>query len=348
MNRVKVAAVCLLAGLVSIACAEPRFDDERQVWALSIDNDFFAPGQTDRDFTGGLAITYSGFRGLRFWRPLDRLLAWTDEAVGADNAMPEPVLVTPSIELGSYGFTPDDIESPGVVVDDRPYASLVYFTAGRTYWDRISGDAWTSSLTFGVLGLDVFESGQRQAHRIFGNKDAAGWAHQISDGGEPTLRYHLAFHDSLLDQSPSAKLKATYYLSLGYLTEAGLALSYRNGLISSPDHRFNPELTFYGERVSEGNSGSVQGNESYFWGGLAIKARAYNVFLQGQFRDSDHTLDRDDVRWLLAEAWVGYTASLGRDYSLSYLLRAQSSEIYHGQGDRALVWGGLVLSRVFR
>lgn len=347
MKCLQFAIGSCLAFVVQVGQAEPRFDDERQVWALSMDNDFFAPGQTDRDFTAGSAITYSGLKGLRYWRLLDQSLSYVDNAVRLDHRLPGSTRISPSIELGVYGFTPDDIRSADVVIDDRPYSSLLYLSVGRTYWESHSGDAWTSSLTLGVLGLDVFESGQRQAHRIMGSEDARGWEHQISNGGEPTFRYHLGYHDSLMDNTPSSKLKATYYLSLGYLTEAGVALTFRNGLISSPDYRFNPELTFYGERVSEGNSGMVHGRESYLWAGMAIKSRAYNVFLEGQFRDSDHTIDRSDIRWLLVEAWLGYTFSLGDEYSLSYVLRAQSSEVRGGEADRALVWGGLVFSRAF-
>lgn len=76
-----------------------------------------------------------------------------------------------------------------------------------------------------------------------------------------------------------------------------------------------------------------------------MKARAYNAFLQGQFRDSDHELNASDLNVLLAEAWVGNTHTLGRDIELSYVLRVQTSEIKEGEGDRTLAWGGLVISK---
>lgn len=114
----------------------------------------------------------------------------------------------------------------------------------------------------------------------------------------------------------------TYFGSVGYLTEFGAALVFRGGLISSPDNRFNPELMAYGERAP--SVSAVGGRENYFWGGLSVKARAYNAFLQGQFRDSDHELSANDLNVLLAEVWAGYTHTLWDNMELSYVLRVQS------------------------
>jgi len=48
------------------------------------------------------------------------------------------------------------------------------------------------------------------------------------------------------------------------------------------------------------------------------------------------------------EAWVGYTLSVARDWRLSYVLRAQSSEVEGGKADRVMLWGGLVFSHTLR
>lgn len=48
-----------------------------------------------------------------------------------------------------------------------------------------------------------------------------------------------------------------------------------------------------------------------------MKARAYNAFLQGQFRDSDHELSANDLNVLLAEVWAGYTHTLWDNMELS-------------------------------
>ncbi len=131
---------------------------------------------------------------------------------------------------------------------------------------------------------------------------------------------------------------------MGYLTEASWGLSFRAGKIISPWASFNPELISYGEKSTYSNDPSTT-NEQYFWSGFSLKARFYNAFLQGQFRDSDFSYKYSDLRPIIAEAWVGYTYAFRQGYRVSYVLRAQTSELKNGDGDRNLVWGGLVFAK---
>ena len=80
---------------------------------------------------------------------------------------------------------------------------------------------------------------------------------------------------------------------------------------------------------------------------MAFKARAYNAFLQGQFRDSDVSYDSDEINHGIVEAWAGYTHSFNDGYRLSYTIRGHSSEIKSGAGDRSVLWGGLTLVKNF-
>jgi len=340
----KIFAVFLLIfAMASWAQAAPAADGGRQVWGISMDNDLFVPlASSDRDFTGGLALTWSAGPGANTNWFLDGLLAHADRAL-AGNAVARPPATT-SAEFGLYGFTPDDIEQTQVIANDRPYASLVYISASRVY-PLAKGNSISTGLTLGVLGSDLVGDVQNELHRWLGNDVAQGWDNQISDGGELTARYHIAHHH-YWDRDPGdARFKTTVFSSIGYLAEVGIAISTRRGLINSPDHRFNPELIAYGERLNEITTTPYRGRESYLWGGISLKARLYNAFLQGQFRDSVHSLNQDDLRPLIAEAWLGYTFTFGEHYRASYVLRAQSSELNGGKGDRGHVWGGIVLSR---
>ena len=320
---------------------------DSQSWAISMDNDMFSFANTDRDFTAGMAISYTGRPGLRYWKPLDDFLGYLNRLHGLGAKNNDPSRIVPSIEIGEYGFTPRAIENTYLTTDDRPYASLTYLSISRVYRPDSHADGWSSSLTLGFLGLNIFDSTQNEIHRVTGNQIAEGWRYQISNGGEPTFRYQVAYHDFWHNSSPTARFKTTYFGSVGYLTEAGIALSTREGRISSPDYRFMPELVTYGEKVNDVADGVFHGPENYFWGGVALKLRVYNAFLQGQFRHSDHTYNSSELRAVLAEAWIGYTASFGDGIKLSYVFRAQTSEIRVGKADRSLVWGGLVLSQAF-
>ena len=345
-----IAGAIILVLAVAISLSAQADDDPastaaranaKHVWAVSLDNDLFVPFTArDRDYTGGMALTYSGEGGAKYRRPLDRLQAGIDRLMG----VPKRKATTTSVELGLYGFTPDDIQHTDVLTTDRPYASLLYLSASRMY-ALSDSTSITTSLTWGVLGTDIFGELQRELHRAAGNSQVHGWHNQISDGGELTARYQIAHHTYWQSNDFRSRFKTTLFSSVGYLTEVGVALSTRRGLISSPDHRFNPELISYGERVNDTVMAPYQGEESYFWGGISFKTRLYNAFLQGQFRDSVHTLSYSELRPVIAEAWLGYTLTIGQEYRVSYVVRAQTSEIRAGEGDRAHVWGGFVVSR---
>lgn len=339
MNFRSFSLYLATAFLAAGAHAEPA----DSVLALSMDNDLFASTQTDRDYTAGVAITYASNSEEFINNPVSRVSQALDRLVLPNFGRQVEKPQSTALEFGVYGFTPEEIGESAIDRSDRPYSSLVYLSSSQSYQTLGSDSAWTTLVTVGVLGLDVFKSGQNSVHKVVGSEQARGWGHQISNGGELTFRYSAAYHQYLYSGESSRKFKLTYFGSVGYLTELGAALVFRGGLISSPDNRFNPELMAYGERAT--GVSATGGREHYFWGGMSVKARAYNAFLQGQFRDSEHEMDADELNVLLAEVWAGYTHSFVGGTELSYVLRVQSSEIKDGIGNRTLAWGGLVFSK---
>lgn len=311
-------------------------------WALAFDNDLLAPGDRDRDYTYGMNLTYSGASAVDAPISLKTPLAVIDGWLGVDSLVAHP-RSNYSVELGMFGFTPKELERETINETDRPYASLVYFSSSHEQIDVEKNIAWNSTLTIGALGLGFVGDVQNAAHQETASKGARGWNHQISDGGELTARYVLARQDYLESFSDSVELKSTLQASVGYLTETSWGMSFRTGKIISPWASFNPDLTSYGEKSTYSNHTSTT-NEHYFWAGFNLKARFYNAFLQGQFRDSDFSYSYSELRPLIAEAWAGYTYAFKQGYRLSYVLRAQSSEIKHGDGDRNVVWGGLIFA----
>lgn len=324
----------------------PYEEPERSSWALTLDNDILAPGGRDQDYTYGFNLTYTGRAARDGWWSLDGALGWIDRALGNDHLSPMGVNKH-SMEGGFYGFTPDNIERAGPRPGDRPYASLVYWSNSRERLDLRRGVAWRSTLSVGLLGLDLVGDLQSEAHAVLGASTPRGWEHQISDGGEPTARYTLARQQHLTTLFDNLEIKTTVQGSVGYLTEASWSLSARGGQYRTAWSSFNPELVSYGEKSSYTDSG-LSVDEHYFWGGVSLKARGYNAFLQGQFRDSEVSFDRDELHSLVVEAWLGYTLAFREGWRVSYVLRGHSSEVKQGPADRNLVWGGLILSRTFR
>lgn len=312
-------------------------------WAIAFDNDVLAPGNRDRDYTYGMNLTYSGASAIDADISLKTPLAIVDSWLGVDH-LAANARNNYSVEIGLYGFTPNELERETINETDRPYASLVYLSSSHEQIDLDKNVAWNSTLTVGVLGLSWVGDLQNAAHRETAGKDARGWNHQISDGGELTGRYVVARQHYIESFSDSFEFKSTVQASVGYLTETSWGLSFRTGKIISPWASFNPDLISYGEK-STYSSNTTTTNEHYFWSGFTLKARFYNAFLQGQFRDSDFSYSYSELRPLIAEAWAGYTYAFRQGYRVSYVLRAQSSEIKHGDGNRHVVWGGLIFAK---
>ncbi len=312
-------------------------------WAIAFDNDILVPGHRDQDYTYGLNFTQTGENVrnavISLNKPLaliDRWLGFQHHSISTQEAY--------SREIGLFGFTPEDITLEKANADDRPYASLIYLSSSREQVDLVDNLAWKSTLTVGFLGTGLVGELQNIAHQGTAGKEAKGWNNQISEGGELTGRYLIARQRYFDNASNNLEIKSTLQASVGYLTETSWSLSMRAGQIHSPWSSFNPELASYGEKSSySSNAQSV--SERYFWTGIAIKARAYNAFLQGQFRDSLVSYEHHELRPILVEAWLGYTFAFKQGYRISYVLRGHSSEIKRGAGDRNLLWGGIIVAR---
>lgn len=303
-------------------------------WAVGFDNDFLVPGHRDQDYTYGLSALHTSQAttvGLAA-RPLQ----WVDDLVGLDAATRR------GVEFGLYGFTPENIENATANPNDRPYASLVYFATRSERIYPLSETVISSQLTLGVLGLDLVGDLQKGLHSVLDGDAPQGWRHQISDGGEATLRYSLARQQLLNASTNKLEIKHTQSVSVGYITEASWGLNFRTGHLNSIWHDFHPEQASYAETSAQFNNRSV---ERFFWAGIAVKARLYNAFLQGQWRDSAVEYSSDELHHLVVEAWAGYTHGFANGFFISYGLRGHTSEVRDGDGDRNVVWGGLMIGR---
>lgn len=317
-------------------------EPQRSSWALALENDALVHSKRDQDYTYGLNFTYSGKAAATAWPSLDRPLGLINNLIGLDNHN----VYNQSLEAGWFGFTPEDISQRAASERDRPYANLIYLSSSREQVDYVQQVAWTSTLTVGVMGLNWAGWFQNTIHDQINATQARGWHNQISHGGELTGRYSLARQQYLGTLFDNLEVKSTLQASVGYLTEASWSLSFRSGKYHTAWSSFNPELASYGERSTYTTSTHALA-ENYLWGGISIKARAYNVFLQGQLRSSAVTYDADELNPLLMEAWLGYTFAFSEGYRISYVIRGHTSEIKYGRGNRNLLWGGLILSKSF-
>lgn len=322
-------------------------------WALYVDNDLLLGTGRDQQYTGGMALTLSGRRAAEYWWSLDpalgRIDAWTGFArQGAGAAR----VRRHSTHFGVAAFTPENTRAQDPLPGDRPYASIAFISNTRQRVRPRAGVSYQSSLIVGALGTNVVPKLQVAIHSARDGDEPRGWDNQISDGGELTANYVVARHDLLaLHQAPGVgdyQVQTVVGAGVGFATEVGIGINARYGRYSSPWWVFVPD---YAQYIGLGTpiSGRVSGSESsefFVWGGLNLRYSIYSALLQGQFRDSAVTYDRDQLRPLVAEASIGVTLGLGAGTHITMAFRGRTPEIRNND-DSYPLWGSLVLSRTY-
>jgi len=321
---------------------------------LVLDEHLLTDASRDQDYNGGGEVTLSGSRAGIPGRMLDRALDFVDggscRAIGSGVMGRRPAR---AFAVGLLVFTPRDLSARDVVQGDRPYASLFFVSAGRRYVSQDDAVAYDTSLTIGVLGLAAAGDVQRVLHDLTGSARPKGWSHQISDGGEPTARYSLARQAVLarFGRGPwHGDSKWTSALSFGTVTEASVALNARWGRIESPWWSFTPEQDMYVQETQPVPPPLPEGAppELFAFAGVRVKARAYNAFIQGQFRHSDLTYPEGGLNPALGEAWAGVEFRSASGWAVQYLARWQSAELRSGIGSRSFLWGSVEIAKSFR
>lgn len=320
----------------------------RTSWSLYLDNDLFVPGSEDRDYTGGVAFSFSGANIEDHPITLDKWLSKVSNLVLSERQKNLKSELIHSCEMGFSAFTPLDISSTAPVFDDRPYSSLLYISNSQTRMDFENRSSITTSLALGALGLSAVGDIQNGIHSATGSDEANGWDNQISDGGELTGRYSLSYQKHFDISNPNLNASWSTNASIGYLTETGANVSWRWGRLRTPWWKLNNKIGSYGDKSFAESGVSSKRDELYLFGGLGLKAVAYNAFLQGQFRDSVFELSSDEINPVVGEAWLGVTKELSSGFRVSYVLRHQTSEVNTGLSDRSLTWGAFILTHVFK
>jgi lipid A 3-O-deacylase len=92
-------------------------------------------------------------------------------------------IVAKRFTIGQYIYTPIDISDRDLIVEDRPYAGLLYID--RSLYLRNTNDSRSVrslSLLVGVVG-DLSFAGyvQKEIHKIIDSREPMGWDHQLNN-----------------------------------------------------------------------------------------------------------------------------------------------------------------------
>ena len=338
------------AGVEEVTPSEPAATGA----GLVLDEHLLTDGSRDQDYDGGGELTFSGQHTSVLGQWLDRGLGFIDLHACPDGRFAAPGWTSAhALAAGLLIFTPRDLSARGISYGDRPYASEFFLSVGRRYTSPSANVAYDSSLTVGVLGLPAAGSVQRALHQITDSVAPQGWSHQISAGGEPTARYSAARQALLADYGGGAwhgDSKWTVAGSVGTVTEASLALGTRWGRVESPWWSFAPEENMYVQETQPvpPELGLDAPPELFAFAGIRAKLRAYNAYLQGQFRHSDLSYDEGSLNQVLGEAWAGVELRTPSGWAVQYLARWESPELRSGLGSRSFVWGSIEVSMSFR
>jgi len=311
-------------------------------WQLINENNLFQRYMKDRDYTAGIAFSVSGSRAQSGWLNIDFVRDWFFDK------LPKPPNIDSttkkhSVQYGMVLFTPDDISATQPIVNDRPFASLIYISNTELTLNITHRIAYRSSLTLGFLGLNIAGEIQRVLHTITGSDSANGWHNQISAGGEPTAMLTFSMQNNAFANN-NHQLSSHLEANAGFSTDVNAGLNWRWGKLNTPWWSFNPShYEYIGSAPTAVKSISSKA-EFYVFATINLKYRLYSSILQGQFGDSKHRLSSDQIEHFLTSLTVGTTYEFGNNLRLSLSARTTSAEI-KGPNARPLRWASLTISQ---
>lgn len=316
-----------------------------------MDNDLLISPTRDKDYTAGFTVALGGSRVVNYLITLDPMLSWMNRLLFRDRWLKQS---NPAHQMhfGFLLFNPEQRQATGPQFDDRPFANLLFVENSQIRAEPSNKHVYQSTLTFGVLGSRIGEAVQDGIHRIGNIRRANGYDYEISDGGEPTARYAASRETLLLSRfsqnGNSFDLKYRVGADIGYITQASGTLAARWGRVSIPWWHFAPIRNNYlPQPIIHNKPHQSAGNDFYVWGAVTAHARAYNVFLQGQFRDSVVTFSSNELEHLILDFSMGVSKSFGKAFDVDFSMHFQSKEIEQGIGARDIRWGSLSITKSF-
>jgi lipid A 3-O-deacylase len=299
------------------------------------ENDWFGGQGTDRHYTQGLRLAYLGAE--------DRLWTGVARVARALPPFPDSGRFRPSFALGQNLYTPEDIKTVDLVVDDRPYAGWLYAAIGLVADNGATLDFL--ELSVGVIGPAALgEETQSWIHRVIGSPHPEGWHHQLGNelavlvSYDKKWRAKLAFPEPPLLRRVGLSADVTPHLggALGNVfIHASAGAMLRIGRDLPADYgppRISPSLPGSEFFVPSHRVGG------YLFVGADGRFVAHNMFLDGNTFADSHRVDKKPV---VGDLQAGAVLILERvRLGFTYVLRSEEFTLQRG-GDR---FGALTIS----
>ncbi|MEX2480276.1 MAG: lipid A deacylase LpxR family protein [Gammaproteobacteria bacterium] len=300
----------------------PAADNEAttpQTYTFLFENDLF--GDRDAQYTNGLKVSWlSGDLHRLENRP--EVPPWLLGLVQKLNAFERRLTADDrrqfnfGFAVGQQMFTPDDIQTSSLVVDDRPYAGWLY--GALSFVSKTSRVADTIEFQGGVIGpASLAQQAQDLVHEIRDIPKARGWGKQLDTEPGFVIFYERKW-----------RLQRMMFVDdLGYdfITHAGLALGnvYDYGAAGGelrfgwklPDD-FGTSLIRPGGDANAPTASSTRVRGLGVYGFAAVSGRLVgrNIFLDGNSFGDSHSVDK---KLLVGDLIVG-ASLVYRSAKLSY------------------------------
>jgi hypothetical protein len=332
-----------LAIFIITACS---FTTTAQI-QFTVEEDFFAgPLNRDANYTGGfflsipciLARENSNFV---FPSPMKKI---------APDIYNKLMNVSTSFQLGSVGFTPEDIGSTNVIFDDRPYSSSLFIGYNQLYKSSRYENLFEYRLDY--FGLRVIDKLQKAIHLAMDTTDGRpvpmGWDYQIADFKHtnvlgaimPNIRFtHARFISGTETSCFRGYLKAG--ASVGTQTYGHALAGFRLG------NSHNGLFSYGNVPLAKSTYEESSNKDLYLTFEASVNAWAYNGFLQGirpEGNDS-HRFEASDIKRYTTLLELGIHRTYKNTY-LNYKLSRRSAEFI---GNKAVThwWGALTIGFKF-
>lgn len=339
-------SVCLLAAISCFTfmgtCAaiggEGENDDNTFIFYW--ENDVFSG--TDRNYTNGFKITWiSGALGS--YADDSRLPAWSNKSIESLPVINPPTTTKHvALSLGQKIYTPNDLDNPNLIPDDRPYAGWTY--AGITLLSKSEKVLDAFELDLGLIGPQSYaRDTQEKMHDILESRSPQGWDHQLKNEVGVNLVYErkwrllqLGFENShIFDFIPHAGM------ALGNVhTYANGGMEFRLGF-NLPDDFGTGLIRPAGDSSVPATNAKNNAMGCHLFAAVDGRAVLRNIFLDGNTFTDSHDVDKKNF---VADFMVG--ASVHFDgFKITYSHVYQTKE-FDTQEDEQ-IYGSISISSTF-
>lgn len=261
-------------------------EDSKGTLTLALENDLFA-ADSDHHYTHGTEIAYVSDTYMPSW--MDSILGILPFHQKGNDARI-------SWSLGQQMYTPGDLDSTALIVDDRPYAGWTYTSFGVLSESSQHSNRHVDilELIVGIVGPNSgAEKTQRAFHKIFDSDRPRGWDNQLDNEITADVRYQRKWAWPLVDNRIDVLPFGSFTLGSSQ-RRASAGFTFRMGSGLNAD--YGPPLI----HPKEGSSSYFNASQTFYWY-LFIGAQGefvdYNIFLDGNRDGDSHSVDREE--------WVG-------------------------------------------